>query len=57
MIEFLVKSGALVAYKTFKHARTAMEWARLLVLPRTLRVLELGHTVQMQTDELFRAIR
>jgi len=52
LIEFLVKSGALVAYKTLKHGRTAIEWARLLVLPRVLLVLELGRVVQAQTDEV-----
>jgi ankyrin repeat protein len=56
MIEFLVKSGALVAYKTQKHNRTAIDWARLLILPASLRILELGRVVQQQTDELFSAI-
>ena len=47
LIEFLVKSGALVAYKTLKHNRTAIDWARLLTLPASLRILELGRVVQV----------
>ena len=48
MIEFLVKSGALVAYKTHKHNRTAIDWSRLLMLPSSLRILELGRVVSLE---------
>ncbi len=56
LLEFLLKSGAMVDYKTKKHGRTAIDWAKLLNRPMSIRILELASIVQRQSAFLFNAI-
>jgi len=56
MVDFLISEGALVKQRSVKNGTNAMDWAKLLNLPKVVRMLDLGFTVQSQTDVLFNAI-
>ena len=56
IVEFLMKAGALVSYKTQKHQKSALDWAKLMKRPALVRILELADIVQRQTAIIFRAI-
>jgi hypothetical protein len=56
MVDYLVRAGALVGYRTVKHGRTAIEWAKLMNIPVVVRILDLGRTVQYQLSLIFNAI-
>lgn len=56
MVDSLVQAGALVNYKTIQHRRCSLDWAKILNLPKVVRVLDLGGIVQRQTAVLFTAI-
>eukprot|EP01035_Chromulina_nebulosa_P021768 gene21768-28169_t len=48
IVELLIKSSAIVRYKSIKHKRSALDWARLMKYGDSYRILELGGIVQSQ---------
>jgi len=53
VIEYLIRSGAIVNYRTEKHHKTALDWAKLLKRRASIRILDLAGTVQKQSTQLF----
>eukprot|EP01038_Epipyxis_sp_PR26KG_P005643 gene5643-7790_t len=56
IIELLIQSGCIADYKTFKHSKTAIDWARCLHRIHSIRILELAIMVQNQMNIIFNAI-
>lgn len=56
VLEYIIENGCLVNYKTHKHQRTALDWARRLNRPKSVRILELAIIVQHQANKIFFAI-
>ena len=56
IVEILIRAGADVAYRTRKHSKSAVSWARQLGNLDLLRSLEIGAVVQAQQYVLFIAI-
>ena len=56
LVEYLVRASAVVRYKTIRHRRTALDWAKQMKYGETARILELGGIVQNQVVVLFQAI-
>jgi hypothetical protein len=56
VIEYIIENGCLVNYKTAKHQRTALHWAKRLNRTKSIRILELAIIVQHQANKIFFAI-
>ena len=56
ILNYLIQNATIVRYKSVKHGRTAMDWARLMKYGDSIRILELGGIVQSQIVQLFNDI-
>ena len=56
IIEYIIENGCIVNYKTQKHQRTALQWAKLLNKTKIIQILELAIIVQYQANKIFYAI-
>jgi hypothetical protein len=56
VVEYLAKSGALVYYKTYKHRKTSMDWAKVLGYKMIERSLDIYGIVQFQVGDIFKLI-
>lgn len=56
VVEYLAKAGALVRYKTYKHRKSSMDWAKVLGYKMIERSLDIHAVVQAQIVEIFKYI-
>jgi hypothetical protein len=56
VVEYLAKAGALVRYKTYKHRKSSMDWAKVLGYKMIQRSLDIHAVVQAQIVDIFKYI-
>jgi ankyrin repeat protein len=56
IVEKLMSAGAIALYKTAKHRKTAIDWAKYLNFELLLIYLELGAVTQTQIETIFHGI-
>ena len=52
----MIRAGSMVNYKTKKHHKTALDWAKLTDRRASARILDLAGTVQVQSNRLLMLI-